>query len=148
MPSLANKKICVVTQDATNAVASTEFIVLRKKPESDINLFYLFRALRSDHFNRQAVARVSGATGRQRISPPVLLSLKIIVPPKELQDKVGAAVEREITLRTLAYEQARRADDEAMLILGSTTLRISGLARLCCSQKRPKSEQRIRRLTP
>jgi hypothetical protein len=40
MPSLANKKIALVTQDVTNAVASTEFIVLRKKLESDINLYY------------------------------------------------------------------------------------------------------------
>lgn len=75
MPSLANKKIALVTQDVTNAVASTEFIVLRKKAEVDINLYYLFRALRSDHFTRQAKANVTGATGRQRISLSKLLEL-------------------------------------------------------------------------
>src|SRR5205814_3148966 len=80
MPSLANKKIALVTQDVTNAVASTEFIVLRKKPAADINLYYLFRALRSDYFTRQAEANVTGATGRQRITPIRLLELKIIVP--------------------------------------------------------------------
>jgi len=128
MPSLANKKICLVTQDVTNAIASTEFIVLRRKPSSNINLFYLFRALRSDHFTRQAVANVTGATGRQRVRPVRLLDLRILVPPQELQEQIGTAVEQEFTLRTLAAEQARRVDDEATRIIGPTTLRIARAA--------------------
>jgi type I restriction enzyme S subunit len=123
MPSLANKKIALVTQDVTNAVASTEFIVLRKKVQAKINLYYLFRALRSDHFIRQAIANVTGATGRQRISPSKLLELQIIVPPEEIQKQIGDAVEEEFTLRTLAAEQSKKADDLAQLVLGSFTLR-------------------------
>jgi len=123
MPSLKNKKICLVTNDVSNAVCSTEFIVLRKRTDTDINLYYLFRALRSDHFTRQAVANVTGATGRQRINPSKLLELKIIVPPKELQDRIGLAVEQEFTLRTFSAEQSKRADDECELVLGPTTLR-------------------------
>lgn len=125
MPSLANKKIALVTQDVTNAIASTEFIVLRRKPDKEINLFYLFRALRSDHFTRQAVANVTGATGRQRVSPLRLLDLRIIVPPPELQEQLGKAVEQEFALRTLAAEQAKGADDEVASVLGPTTLRIA-----------------------
>lgn len=125
MPSLANKKIALITQDVTNAISSTEFIVLRRKPNVDINLFFLFRALRSDQFTRQAQANVTGATGRQRISPRRLLELRILVPPLELQEQIGRAVEQEFTLRTLAVEQAKRADDEASLALGPTTLRIA-----------------------
>jgi len=123
MPSLENKKIALVAQDVNNAIASTEFIVLRKKPQAEINLYYLFRALRSDFFTRQAVANVTGATGRQRISPIKLLSLKIIVPPEEIQKQIGDAVEKEFTLRTLAAEQSKKADDLACLVLGSLTLR-------------------------
>ncbi|MBD2499824.1 restriction endonuclease subunit S [Anabaena azotica] len=123
MPTLANKKIALVTEDVTNAVASTELIVLRKKPEVEINLYYLFRALRSDHFTRQAIANVTGATGLQRINPSRLLELKIIVPPQELQNQIGDAVEQEFTLRTLAAEQSKKADDLARLVLGSLTLR-------------------------
>jgi type I restriction enzyme S subunit len=128
MPSLANKKVALVAQDVTNAVASTEFLVLRKKPNADINLYYLFRALRSDHFTRQAVANVTGDTGRQRITPAKLLDFKIIVPPKELQDKIGIEVEKEFTLRTLACEQAKLVEDEAAAILGRSTLRTEKLA--------------------
>ena len=124
MPSLANKKIALVTQDVTNAIASTEFIVLRKKANAEINLYYLFKALRSDHFTRQAAANVTGATGRQRINPAKLLDFRIIVPPKELQDKIGIEAEKEFSLRTLACEQAKLVDDEASLVLGRTTLRI------------------------
>jgi restriction endonuclease S subunit len=123
MPSLGNKKVALVTQDVTSAIASTEFIVLRKKPQAEINLYYLFRALRSDHFTRQAVANVTGATGRQRINPSRLLELRIIVPPLELQEQIGSAVEQEFTLRTLAAEQSNRANDAATLVLGPTTLR-------------------------
>lgn len=123
MPSLANKKIALVTQDVTNAVASTEFIILRKKTQAEINLYYLFRALRSDHFTRQATANVTGATGRQRISPSKLLELQIIVPPEEIQKQIGDAVEQEFTLRTLAAEQSKKADDLAQLVLGNMTLR-------------------------
>lgn len=113
----------MVTQDVTNAVASTEFIVLRKKPEAQINLYFLFRALRADHFTKQAVANVTGATGRQRINPSRLLELRIIVPSIELQERIGDAVEKEFTYRTLAAEQSKNADDEAELILGTLTLR-------------------------
>lgn len=128
MPSLANKKISLVTQDVRNAIASTEFIVLRRKPGIEMNLFYLFRALRADKFTRQAVANVTGATGRQRINPNRLLELCIVVPPHELQEQIGRAVEQEFTLRTLAAEQAKRADDEATPILGPSTLRIARAA--------------------
>ncbi|NET61129.1 MAG: type I restriction endonuclease [Symploca sp. SIO2E6] len=123
MPSLANKKIALVTQDVTNAVASTEFIVLRKKAQAQINLYYLFRALRADYFTRQATANVTGATGRQRISPSKLLELQIIIPPEEIQIQIGDAVEQEFMLRTLAAEQSKKADDLAQLVLGNLTLR-------------------------
>lgn len=139
MPSLANKKLALVTQDVTNGIASTEFIVLRRKRGVEINLFYLFRALRSDHFTRQAVANVTGATGRQRISPRRLLDLRILVPPPELKERIGRAVEQEFTLRTLAVEQAKRADDEAALILGPCTLRISKAASRAAA-RRPRTK--------
>lgn len=138
MPSLANRKICLVTNDVTNAVASTEFIVLRKKTEAEIDLFYLFRALRSDHFIRQAVANVTGATGRQRIRPAKLLELHIITPPELLQQRIGAIVEQEFTFRTLSSEQARKADDEAKLILGPTALRIDRAASSASRRRRKR----------
>jgi type I restriction enzyme S subunit len=123
MPSLANKKVALVTQDVANAVASTEFLVLRQKPDSTANLHYLFRALRSDHFTRQAEANVTGATGRQRIAPDTLRDLKLIVAPPALQQQVGDAVEEEFRLRALAAAEAQRADDQALPVLGPTTLR-------------------------
>lgn len=123
MPSLANKKVALVTQNVTNAVASTEFIVLRTKKDSDINLYYLFRALRSDAFTEQAVANVTGATGRQRLAPAVLLTLRIPLPPPVLQVELGSVVEREFMMRNDAIELAIQADQLASSLVGSTTLR-------------------------
>lgn len=136
MPSLANKKIALVTQDVSNAIASTEFIVLRKRRDAEVNLFYLFRALRSDHFTRQAVANVTGATGRQRVDPARLLDYKIIYPPLELQERIGRVVEEEFTLRTLAAEQSKQADDEAIGVLGPTSLRTERPASRAASRRR------------
>lgn len=123
MPSLANKKFALVTTEITNGVCSTEFLVLRplaKDEESEqyINPYYLFKALRSDHFTRQAVANVTGATGRQRIAPDVLLSLKIVVPPVPLQMRIASVVEQEFTLRANASELATQADDLMREIIG------------------------------
>ena len=56
----------------------------------------LFDNHNNNKFNRQAVARVGADTARRRINSTVLLNLRIIVPPKELQKRIGAAVEREI----------------------------------------------------
>jgi type I restriction enzyme S subunit len=129
MPSLANKKVAYVFQDVSNGVASTEFLVLRLKPDADINSFFLFRALRSDHFTQQAVANVTGATGRLRISPDTLLSLKIIVPPTEVQDQIGSVVEGEFRLRAIAVEETARADDISSQTLGPSTIRTAQTTR-------------------
>jgi restriction endonuclease S subunit len=136
MPSLENKKITLVAEDISNALASTEFIVLRRKPEVNINLFYLFRALRADHFTQQAVANVTGDTGRQRINPRKLLELRILVPPLELEEKIGRAVEHEFTLHALSIEQTNRVDDETEPILGQTTLRISKASSRASTRKK------------
>jgi len=123
MPSLANKKVALVTQQVTRGVASTEFIVLRPRQDAGLDRFYLFRALRSDHFTRQAQALVSGMTGRQRITPQKLLQLHIIVAPEPLRRRISEATEREFSMRTQAYEEARAADDEAVRAFGSCTRR-------------------------
>ena len=67
---------------------------------------------------------MTGATGRQRISPQKLLSLHVVVPPRQLQDEIGRVVEAEFALRALAAEKTVQADEEAVLVLGGTTLRI------------------------
>lgn len=123
MPSLANKKVALVTQAIANGVASTEFIVLRKRAEADVNINYLFRALRADQFTRQAVANVTGATGRQRLAPGRLIELHVVLPPRELQDQIGDQVEREFTLRTQASELSYALDDLTAPVLGPTTRR-------------------------
>jgi type I restriction enzyme S subunit len=125
MPSLANKKVAYVFQDVVNGVASTEFLILRLRDGASVNPYYLFRALRSDNFTAQAVANVTGATGRQRISPATLLTLKIVVPPDEVQEQIGQVVEEEFRLRALATASMAQADDISLPVLGATSVRTS-----------------------
>jgi hypothetical protein len=129
MPSLENKKVALVMQDVTNGVASTEFIVLRMKPDTPLDVYFLFRSLRSDFFTQQAVANTTGATGRQRINPQRLLELKIIVPPLEIRDRISAAVEEEFRLRSVAAEQCKAANDLAEPAIGATTVRTMRVGR-------------------
>lgn len=128
MPSLANKKVALITDEVSEGLASTEFLVLRPKDDCPIDPYFLFRAIRADVFTRQAVANVTGATGRQRISADRLLELRVVVPPDELQQQVARSVEEEFRLRSLANEESKRADELAVSVLGTTsprTLRIS-----------------------
>jgi len=120
MPSLANRKTALAPPGIANGLASTEFIVLRKRPQAEINWYYLFRALRSDDFVKQAVANVTGATGRQRINPRRLLELRVIVPPPELQDKIGRTVEEEFSLRRDAHAKKLQTDEICADIFSSS----------------------------
>jgi hypothetical protein len=123
MPSLENKKVALVTQEVTNGVASTEFIVLRRRQSSPLDVYFLFRSVRSDFFTQQAVANTTGATGRQRLAPTRLLELVISVPPAEVRAPISAAVKEEFQLRALAFEQSKAATEVAAGIIGPTTLK-------------------------
>jgi type I restriction enzyme S subunit len=128
MPSLANKKVALITDEVSEGLASTEFLVLRPKDDCSIDSHFLFRAIRADGFTRQAVANVTGATGRQRISVDRLLELRIVVPPEDLRQQIAKSVEEEFRLRSLANEESKRADELAVSVIGPTsprTLRVS-----------------------
>lgn len=129
MPSLENKKVAFVNIDVQNAVCSTEFIVLRRRDDVEVSMHYIFRAIRADAFTQQAIANVTGATGRQRISPQTLLDLKIPIPPTELQRSIGLAVEKEFDLRALAYATCAEADEISQAVLGDTTRRVASATR-------------------
>jgi restriction endonuclease S subunit len=128
MPSLSNRKVALITDEVSEGLASTEFLVLRPKADCPIDPHFLFRAIRADAFTRQAVANVTGATGRQRISADRLLELRIVVPPEDLQKQIAMSVEEEFRLRSLANEESRRADELAVSVLGPTSPRTSHIS--------------------
>jgi type I restriction enzyme S subunit len=120
-PSIDNKKVAYVYQELENAVASTEFIVLR--PKDDTNPFYLYAALRSNEFTEAVIRECSGDTGRQRIGTQRLLDIPVPWPDEDVRQDIAtnvaayfASLETTMALRQQAIEISGEA-------LGSTTMR-------------------------
>ena len=120
-PSIDNKKVALVYQELENGIASTEFIVLRAKPEVDAE--YIYAALRSDDFTEAVIRECGGDTGRQRIGPTNLLDIPIPWPDaeqrKDVIEKVRAYMKSLET--TMALRQ--QAVDLSEEVLGPTSMR-------------------------
>ena len=73
------------------AIASTEFAVLRPKPPVDPS--FLYCSLRSDHFRNTLVGLVTGTSkSHQRVRPPALASMNVLVPSKEVLTEFSSMV--------------------------------------------------------
>lgn len=120
-PSLDNKKVAYVFQEFDNAIASTEFLVLR--PKAGVSPYYVFAAIRADAFTSQVIASCGGDTGRQRVLPERLLDLQIPWPNDDIREVISnnyknhfAALHSALQLREQALEVAKDA-------LGATSFR-------------------------
>jgi type I restriction enzyme S subunit len=120
-PSIDNKKIAYVFQELENAIASTEFLVLR--PIQPANAFYIFAALRSDDFTRQVIASCGGDTGRQRVPPGKLLNLMIPWADSQVRQTISKGVSEYFSSLSSAFELHEQAIALAKDALGQTTFR-------------------------
>ena len=101
-PCLENGKTAFV--DCLNkdevAFGSTEFIVLRAKPDvSDAQFVYYLAT--SPEFRQVAIKSMVGSSGRQRVQQPVLENLELVVPELPKQKRIGgflAAIDDKIAL--------------------------------------------------
>jgi type I restriction enzyme, S subunit len=92
-PCLENGKTAKIAGLKSNEVAhgSTEFIVLAaKEPEFDED--YVYYLARHPEFRAFAIARMEGASGRQRVSWQALADFKFPFPGKEYRKQAGAAL--------------------------------------------------------
>lgn len=122
-PSIDNKKVAYVYQELENAVASTEFIVLRVKDVVEVDPLYIYAALRSNDFTNAVISECGGDTGRQRIRTNSLLNIPIPWPDKDIRADIAinvsayfASLETAMALRQQAIEISEEA-------LGPTTMR-------------------------
>jgi len=90
-PCLENGKTAYVDilKDGEIAFGSTEFIVMRAKPEISDSQFIYYLAT-SPMFRNIAIKSMVGSSGRQRVQQGVLDELELLVPPLEVQGKIGA----------------------------------------------------------
>jgi len=92
-PSLENGKTAFVDFLDDNEVGygSTEFIVLREKPEiSHIHFLYYFAM--SPEFREVAILSMTGSSGRQRVQTDVVKSHSFLLPPLPEQKAIAAVL--------------------------------------------------------
>lgn len=89
-PCLENGKTAFVDCLRENEIAfgSTEFIVLRAKPNVSDPQFVYYLAT-SPEFRNVAIKSMVGSSGRQRVQQPVLENLELTVPKLPEQEKIG-----------------------------------------------------------
>jgi type I restriction enzyme S subunit len=95
-PCLENGKTAQVKSldDGEIGFGSTEFIVMRAKPDISDKDFIYYLAM-SPLFRDKAIKSMVGSSGRQRVQQGVLNSIELLVPSLEEQVEIGC------TLRTL-----------------------------------------------
>ena len=92
-PCLENGKTCYVTFLNNNETGwgSTEYIVMRmKKP---FHSFVSYLISKSSDFRDFAISSMSGSSGRQRAQANVLAEYPIVIPPKEIINKLSDKIE-------------------------------------------------------
>jgi type I restriction enzyme M protein len=86
--SAVYKAICVIPPGKADLLVSTEFTVLRPKPEAKVDPEYLWSVLRSSAVIAQWISRASGV-GRHRVDWPILQDQRIPMLPYERQLAIG-----------------------------------------------------------
>jgi type I restriction enzyme S subunit len=87
-PSAENGKTAIV--DTEKGFGSTEFIVLGPKPDGIENSRFLYYAVKFDRIRKQAIQRMTGSTGRQRIPPEAFDDILCPLPPLAEQQKIAS----------------------------------------------------------
>ena len=135
-PCLENGKTAFV--DCLNkdevAFGSTEFIVLRAKPDvSDAQFVYYLAT--SPEFRQVAIKSMVGSSGRQRVQQPVLENLELVVPELPKQKRIGgflAAIDDKIALNAKIndnLEQQAKALYQQMFIKNTSPDWVEGSLR-------------------
>lgn len=89
-PCTENGKIVLVGGLNTSGMGSTEFYVLRAKRNKSIP-YFIYLLTRLDWFKQQAVASMTGTSGRQRV--PKSFFENVLVPAISLSDQRGMQAE-------------------------------------------------------
>ncbi|MGD1908318.1 MAG: restriction endonuclease subunit S [Leptolyngbyaceae cyanobacterium] len=116
-PCLENGKTAYVsfmTDDATVATGSTEFIVMRS---AKVNPRWVYCLARSHNFRQHAINSMSGSDGRQRVKPTAFENYEILLPPPSILRQFDEQAEPafcQISTLTDQNEKLREARDELL----------------------------------
>lgn len=111
-PCFENNKIAKSKVSTKYAFGSTEFHVLRGKPEA-LDPDYLTYFLRQDHIREAGERRMTGSGGQRRVPKTFLEELKIPLPPLEEQKRIAGILDQAVELcrlRTRALDKLNTLD--------------------------------------
>lgn len=109
------------------ASGSTEFIVFRSR---HVNPWWVYCAAREDRFREHAIRSMSGADGRQRVSPECFDKFEMLRPTQEVLDQFGMMVGDSFALiEQLCHQNRKLAEARDMLLpkLMSGQIDVSGI---------------------
>jgi type I restriction enzyme S subunit len=108
-PCFENGKIGQAVTSTQFAVGSTEFHVLRPRPER-LSDRYLLHFLRRSDVRRYGEARMTGAGGQRRLPARFLDELTIPLPPIEEQRRIAAVLDAADALRARRRQALAKLD--------------------------------------
>ncbi len=107
-PCMENGKIAVVLKlNNGHGFGSTEFHVLRPKP--DIDAQYLYYFISNKDFRREAAHRMTGAVGQKRVPVSFIAESKIPLAPFGEQKRIVAEIEKHFSRLDEAMASLKRA---------------------------------------
>ena len=93
-------KVAILNNDEVG-FGSTEYIVFRAQEETDED--FLYYLITSPFVREPAIKSMVGSSGRQRVQTDVVANLELLIPPLDVQKKVGGvlkAIDDKIKLNT------------------------------------------------
>ncbi|APG27075.1 hypothetical protein A7E78_04030 [Syntrophotalea acetylenivorans] len=106
-PCMENGKMAIVPKVANGyGFGSTEFHVLRPKPEIDARYLYYF--VSSQNFRGIAARYMTGAVGQKRVSTTYLKEQKIPIAPEAQQKRIVAEIEKQFSRLNEAVANLKR----------------------------------------
>ena len=98
-PCFENGKIAQANLPRRNGFGSTEFHVVRSRPDAS-DARYLHHYLRLKDVRTEGQRRMTGSGGQRRVPASFLSELRVPAPPLEEQRRVAAILDQAETLRT------------------------------------------------
>lgn len=111
-PCYENNKIAVARIDRDHGFGSTEFHVLRPRPQR-LDARYLSYFLRQDAVRALGQKRMTGSAGQRRVPRQFLEQLAIPVPPLDEQRRIAAILDQADALRRKRREALELINDLA-----------------------------------
>jgi len=111
-PCFENGKIAQAITDTEVAYGSTEFHVVRAKPDT-AHQRYLFHYLRQQSVRSAGERRMTGSAGQRRVPEAFLRELKVPLPPLDEQRRIAGILD--------AADEVRAKRHESLALLDSLT---------------------------